>query len=183
MHTFSMIYSNNNTHTLSRTQGGDCRRVSTESRSTEGDKYGKFPYTQNTQGTIDGIDDINNENGGLYDNEDNEYAITKEIETIVDMATNCANANHDNAAYTSPPAYGSRAALQLHRENVGNEPNEQVWKKHAVASVLPLVFPKIKFAEEIVLQFSNPFTTTSAGQELVHGKACRIVMKNITHTQ
>ena len=113
-----MIYSNNNTHTLSRTQGGDCRRVSTESRSrAEGDKYrgtkyGKFPYTQNTQGTIDGIDEINNENGGLYD----EYAITKEIETIVDMATNCANqANQDDAAaYTSPPANGSRAALQLH---------------------------------------------------------------------
>ena len=96
-----MIYSNNNTHTLSCTQGGDCRRVSTESRSrAEGDKYGKFPYTQNTQGTIDGINDINNENGGLYDNEDedNEYAITKEIETIVNMATNCANPNQDNAS-------------------------------------------------------------------------------------
>ena len=181
MHTFSMTYSNNNTHTLSCTQGGDCRRVSTESRSTEGDKYGKFPYTQNTQGTIDGIDDINNENGGLYD----EYAITKEIETIVDMATNCANqANQDDAAaYTSPPANGSRAALQLHRENVGNDPNVLVWKKHAVASVLQLVFPRIKFAKDIFLELSNPFTTTSAGQELAHGKACRIVLDNITTDQ
>ena len=74
-----MIYSNNNTHTLLCTQGGDCRRVSTESTSrAEGDKYprtkeyGKFPYTQNTQGTIDFINDINNENVGAYDNEDNE---------------------------------------------------------------------------------------------------------------
>ena len=117
------------------------------------------------------------------DNEDNEDAINHEIETIVNSATNYANPNHDNATYTSPPANGSRAALQLHRENVGNDPNVLVWKKHAVSSVMQLVFPRIKFAEDIFLEFSNPFTTTSAGKELAHGKACRIVLENITTDQ